>query len=85
MANAGRKLLRVIHSDLILQQDFQVEGCLCLSWNRSAFDSPQLAIGSTSGASIWTLFPGSRRWEQSISLAVTSRVVDIDWAPNLGR
>jgi len=62
-------------------------GFTCLSWNRCQFECPMIATGTDSGTvKIWCYDVTSKIWCMKLELeAHASSVLDIDWAPNIGR
>mmetsp|Transcript_12233 Transcript_12233/g.16045 ORF Transcript_12233/g.16045 Transcript_12233/m.16045 type:complete len:330 (+) Transcript_12233:118-1107(+) len=62
-------------------------GVTCLSWNKCQFEAPMLASGGDSGAvKIWRYENDSRDWQLLMELeSHKDAVLDIDWAPNIGR
>jgi nucleoporin SEH1 len=73
--------------------------CTSLSWSSSMFDAlPLLVIGTKkNGASVWQFAPEARTFKNIAQLSVNVKprssiagtsshmVLDVDWAPNIGR
>ena len=62
-------------------------GVLCLSWCTGRFEPPTLVVGG-SHLSIFRYMEASRSWQPLLQLpsgGATSHVLDVAWAPNVGR
>lgn len=59
---------------------------LCVSWNKSQFDAPQLVVGSDTHLQVFEYYSQHHRWDAVLQLKHNnSPVLDVDWANNLGR
>lgn len=62
-------------------------GVLCLSWCTGRFEPPTLVVGG-SHLSIFRYMEASRSWQPLLQLpssGASSHVLDVSWAPNVGR
>lgn len=63
-------------------------GCLSLSWSKSAFDPPAICVGGHDGSVQLWREDEHGRWAKAADVHTdgsAGAVVDVDWAPNIGR
>ncbi|CAM9124648.1 unnamed protein product [Chrysoparadoxa australica] len=70
----------------VIEVESGVAGVTALSWCKSQFDEPMLAVGTGSGrVQVWRYVDGTK-WQLACDLqSHTAMVCDVDWAPNMGR
>jgi nucleoporin SEH1 len=60
-------------------------GCTCLSWCTGRFDPPTLAVGGSHCVLLYRYSESVRAWQSIWSTSLATDVLDVAWAPNVGR